>query len=196
MLHSRPPRTSHKRGTRLLAAGVTLAALVALPAPALAQSAPAPSPAPAADQAPAFDMSAFAWRHGQLQVHQALGLATLGSMAVTAGLGYWLTEQNGSSGVLDAHLIFAGLTTGLYLTTATLALTAPPRPMLEEEGPWDTVGLHRKLAWLHAAGMVSTIGLGLLTNYKSLAFTPYHEIAAYTTVGLMALSAGVIAFGD
>jgi hypothetical protein len=143
-----------------------------------------------------FDMSTMAWRHGQLQVHQALGLSTLAAMAVTGGLGYWVANQNGSSGVLDAHLLMAGLTTGLYLTSATLALTVPPLVSQEPEGPWDTVGLHRKLAWLHAAGLASTLTLGFLTNYSSLSFSQYHAVAAYSTIALMALSAGVIAFGE
>jgi uncharacterized membrane protein len=175
-----------------------LAAEAPAPAPSTeaAPQEPAGTDAPAAEAAAGFDMSNFAWRHGQLQLHQALGLSTLVGMAVTGGLGYWLAQQNGSSGVMDAHLLMAGLTTGLYLTSATLALTVPARPPGEPEGPWDTVAIHRNLAWLHAAGLISTITLGLLTNYNSLSFSQFHAIAGYTTIGLMALSAGVIAFGE
>ena len=176
----------------VVAATLALAAPAAPPAPPEAP----PPPAPPAAEEPAPDLSNFPWRHGQLQLHQVLGLATLGSMAATGTAGYWLSRQGGGSGVFDAHLLLAGLTTGLYLTSATLALTAPPPPIVREEGPWDTTAIHKKLAWLHEAGMIGTVGLGLLTNYQWLGLSNYHAIFGYTTIGLMALSAGVIAFGE
>jgi hypothetical protein len=196
---------------RRLAIAAPLAWGLAFAAPALAAEGPAAAPpaaeapapeAPAApdpldlEDAEPLDLSALPWRHGQLQLHQAFGLGTLGAMAATGGLGYWLSRQNGSSGVFDAHLLMAGLTTGLYLTSATLALTAPPSPLHRTEGPWDTTRLHRNLGWLHAAGMAGTIGMGLFANYNSLSYSQYHALAAYSTIGLMALSAGVIAFGE
>ncbi|HEY9720659.1 MAG TPA: hypothetical protein V6D47_01515, partial [Oscillatoriaceae cyanobacterium] len=121
---------------------------------------------------------------------------TLGAMAVTAGLGYYGANVNPSFNTLQAHLLMAGLTTGLYLTSATLALTAPPKPVEEQTGFWDTSTLHKNLAWLHGAAMAATVGLGLLTAFDSYNFEPYHEAAGFTTLGLMTLSAGVIAFGD
>lgn len=199
-----------------LVLALAVACVAVKPAPALAAE-PAPAPvllycaadlptslsgaaptAAAADEEEddSVDLSNLAWRHGHLQVHQGLGLATLASMAATVGMGYWLTRQNGTSGVFDGHLLLAGLTTGLYLTSATLALTAPPQAIAHEEGPWDTTKIHRNLAWLHAAGMVSVVSLGLLSTFSSLAYSPYHGIAGYTTVSLMALSAGVIVFGQ
>jgi hypothetical protein len=169
---------------------LTLACGLLLQAPAFAADEPEPEPAP-------LDLSTLNWRHGQLQLHQALGLSTLGAMAATGGFGYWLSRQGGNSGVFDAHLLLAGMTTGLYLTSATLALTAPPRPLTgEPEGPWDTTSLHRNIGWLHAAGMAGTVGMGLLATYNSLSYSQYHAIAGYTTIGLMALSAGVIAFWE
>ena len=162
------------------------------------QHAAAPLAAAPDDDAdePPLDLSALPWRHGQLQLHQALGLSTLASMAVTGSMGYWLTRQNGTSGVFDAHLLMAGLTTGLYLTSATLALTTPPSPLKRQAGPWDTTELHRNLGWLHAAGLATTIGFGLMATYGSLQYSQYHGLAGYSTIGLMALSAGVIAFGQ
>lgn len=180
-----------------------VACVLALQAPARAAEPPRPAPAveaPAAADEDAeeaeLDLSALPWRHGQLQLHQALGLATLGTMAATGGMGYWLSRQNGTSGVFDAHLLLAGLTTGLYLGSATLALTTPPSPLKRQAGPWDTTELHRNLGWLHMAGMGATVGFGLMATYQSLTYSQYHALAGYTTVGLMALSAGVIAFGQ
>ncbi|MDB5098271.1 MAG: hypothetical protein JWM80_2692 [Cyanobacteria bacterium RYN_339] len=168
--------------------GVALATVLACQAPAFADVPPL--------EEPPADLSVLPWRHGQLQLHQAFGLSTLASIAVTGGMGYWLSRQNGSSGVFDGHLLMAGVTTGLYLTAATLALTAPPSPLPASDNPWDTTELHRKIGWLHAAGLAGTVGLGLLTTYGSLQYSPYHALAGYTTIGLMALSAGVIAFGE
>lgn len=186
---------------RTLPLAVALACTLAWSTPAHAAEAapPAPPPAGAAeepeDDAP-IDLSTLPLRHGQLQLHQALGLGTLGAMAATGGFGYWLTRQNGTSGVFDAHLLMAGLTTGLYLGSATLALTAPPSPLVRPEGPWDTTAWHRNLGWLHMAGMATTVGFGLMATYNSLQHSQYHGLAGYTTIGLMALSAGVIAFGQ
>lgn len=185
---------------RTLTLAVALACVLSWSAPARAAEAPAPPPVVTAEavepeeDAP-IDLSGLPLRHGQLQLHQALGLGTLGAMAATGGLGYWLSRQNGTSGVFDGHLLMAGLTTGLYLGSATLALTAPPSPLLRPEGPWDTSVWHRNLGWLHMAGMVTTVGFGLMSTYSSLQYSQYHALAGYTTVGLMALSAGVIAFG-
>lgn len=169
-----------------LAAGLTLApASFALAAEA---------PTPVVEEQPAFDGTTFAVRHQQLTLHQGFALATLGSMAATAGLGYW-SRNGGPGGALDAHFLMAGLTTGLYWTSAILAITAPPRSG-EHEGPWDTAGIHENLAWLHAAGLASTVALGLTTNFTSTNLVELHKWSAYTTLGLLALSAGVIAFGE
>ena len=199
------------RAARLAPLWLPVACMVALQAPVQAAEAPRHAPfaeppatieaPPAADvdaedEGQALDLSALPWRHGQLQLHQALGLSTLASMAATGGLGYWLSRQHGTSGVFDGHLLMAGLTTGLYLSSATLALTVPPSPLNRQPGPWDTTGLHRNIGWLHAAGMATTVGFGLLATYNSLTYSQYHGLAGYTTIGLMALSAGVIAFGQ
>ena len=44
--------------------------------------------------------------------------------------------------------------------------------------------------------MLATVGLGLASQYTALDATPYHKVAAFSTLGLMALSAGVVAFGE
>lgn len=184
--------------TACLAAALTLCAGTA---PAFADSSPTlgVTPVPvSAEPLPESlpDMSTLAWRHGQLQLHQGFGLATLAAMAVTAGMGYYQAEVKGSDNLRDAHLLMGGLTTGLYLTTATLALTTPPKQVQYEEGPWSSVNIHKDLAWLHGAGMLATVGLGLVTALTPNNTSRLHEIAAFSTLGLMALSAGVIAFGE
>ena len=179
----------------LTLAAASLLALSAAPPCLAAEPAEAPLPLEVGDPAMP-DMSQFRLRHGQLTLHQGFGLATLGGMLTTAGLGYYQANVQGSGDLRSAHLLSAGLTSGLYLTTATLALTAPPRAFGEDQGPWDTASLHRNLGWLHLGGMAATVGLGLMTEFSPLRTSPYHGIAAFTTLGLMALSAGVIAFGE
>lgn len=157
---------------------------------------PPPGPPDVLGDQPTFDPSVFAVRHAQLGLHQGFALATLGAMAATGGLGYWSASLDGPAEMRDLHLAAAGLTSGLYLTSAALAVTAPPNPLRQAHGPWDTVEIHEKAAWLHAAGMATTVGLGLATVFAGSQYADYHGIAAATTFGLMALSAGVIAFGE
>jgi hypothetical protein len=87
-----------------------------------------------------------------------------------------------------------GLTTGLYLASAGLALFLPPGIETEPAGPLDPISLHKDLMWLHGAGMAATFVMGILTyvGYPSDQ-TLLHGILGGTTTGLMALSAGVIA---
>lgn len=132
-------------------------------------------------------------RHAQLQWHQGFGLATLGSMALTTGLGAYTSNfaQPAQLGTLrNLHMALGGLTTGLYLGAATLALTTPGGYEVEGTG-WDSVSLHRYLAWLHGAGIGATFVMGVLASTGSLDRVT-HGVVGGTTLGLMALSAGVI----
>ncbi|HEY9854323.1 MAG TPA: hypothetical protein V6D05_01210 [Stenomitos sp.] len=134
-------------------------------------------------------------RHAQLQWHQGFGLATLGSMALTAGLGLYTSNFTSPSAyptMRNLHMALGGITTGLYMGAATLALSAPKGYDVHDEG-WDAVTIHRSLAWLHAAGLVSTVTLGILTSIGRMD-PKVHGILGGSTLGLMALSAGVIVF--
>ncbi len=147
------------------------------------------------EQASEPDASQLGIRHHQLGWHQGVALATLGAMATTATLGQ-LSANNQLGGVgRDLHLVAAGLTGGLYLIAGTLALGAPPPLIPSEPGQWDSVSLHRSLAWLHATTMASTAGLGVASIFGQDT-QKLHGLAGWTTLGLMATSAGVIAFGE
>jgi|GEM_PF-3717712 len=159
----------------------------------LASSAHAASDNP--EQYPEPDSAQLGIRHQQLTWHQGVALATLGAMAGTATLGT-LSANNQLGGIgRDLHLLGAGLTGGLYLVAGTLALGAPPPLIPSEPGQWDSVGLHRSLAWLHATTMASTVGLGAATIFGQDT-QKLHGLAGWTTLGLLAVSAGVIAFGE
>lgn len=132
-------------------------------------------------------------RHSQLQWHQAFGLATLGSMALTAGLGAYTGNFAGPGQygmARSLHMALGGVTTGLYLGAATLAVTAPEGYDVEASG-LDSVTLHRYLAWLHAAGIGATVAMGVLTSIGR-ADSMTHGLLGGTTLGLLAVSAGVI----
>lgn len=134
-------------------------------------------------------------RHHQLQLHQGLALGTLGTMALAAGMGLWSAH-----GYLDRsagtaiHAALGGISAGLYLASAGLSLSAPalpPDPGSVAAG-WDTVDVHRALAWGHGAAMALTVLTGVARLSGRLDNEP-HQAAGLAAVALMGFSAGVIA---
>lgn len=150
----------------------------------------------AEDASEAFDPTIFAARAHQLQMHQGLALATLGSMAATAGLGLWSHRGGASAEWREIHLGLAGLTTGLYVSTASLAWLAPQQNTIPDDNALSSVNIHQTLGWLHAAGLLGTVGLGLAVVMNGNSFVPAHGLLGGTTLGLMAASAGIVAFGQ
>ncbi|MEB3197410.1 MAG: hypothetical protein VKP62_09430 [Candidatus Sericytochromatia bacterium] len=181
------------RGGAALALMLLLAGGVLPPARAADLPTAATQPTP---EVPAFDPNAMAIRGQQLQLHQGLALGTLGAMAATAGLGWWRARGGAAGEWRDVHLAMAGLTTGLYLATGTLAFTTPPQTLYPEDNPWSSANLHRNLAWVHGAGMLTTVGLGLTSAIVGGDVVARHGVAAWSTLSLMALSAGLVAFGQ
>jgi hypothetical protein len=140
-------------------------------------------------------------RSHQLQLHQRVAAATLGAMALTVGLGLYQSNLSPTSPwnppvLLPLHQSLGGLTGGLYLTAATLALTAPKGYDVTESGGFDTVTAHRSLAWLHGTALGATAVYGLLTatGQAGTSGNVIHGWLGGATLALMALSAGVIAF--
>ncbi|MNX92418.1 hypothetical protein D3C86_1245560 [compost metagenome] len=116
-------------------------------------------------------------------------------MVLTAGLGLYTTNFSAPEQhelFHSMHMGLGGVTTGLYLGAAGLALTAPAGYPIERSG-WDAVTIHRNLGWLHGAALATTVTLGILTAIGRIPPST-HGIAGGTTLGLMTLSAGVIVF--
>lgn len=90
-------------------------------------------------------------RRRMLSWHQALGLATVASMATTVIAGQRAYSGHGH----EFHEATLPFTIGLYSTTAALALLSPPR-LIRGDGQWDSVRVHRWLAVLHLSGMILT----------------------------------------
>lgn len=156
------------------------------------------APAPAATAAGEPDHDA---RRARLALHQAMGLGTLGALAATgvAGIAYYqqryesLQPPSSLAGLSTAHLALSALSGAAYLTTATVALTAPEPAATSAFEGLDSVLVHQGLAVLHAAGIVSTVALGLLSARSDPALTDAHRVLGFTTFGLMTASAAVIA---
>lgn len=140
--------------------------------------------------------AAAAARTERMGLHQVAGLTALGGLATTAGLGLAVSRAVLPPGWEYVHIGAATLTAGAYYTAAGLALTAPPSPLANAPVGWSSVVIHENLAWLHAAGMLSTLGLGFATFLVDRNYAGWHGVAAFSTLGLVGLSAGVIAFGD
>lgn len=197
-----------------IAAAIVACSLVLSPLAAVAESAPPPaapvvlaqseSPVESTEADPMAEASAKqeAARESQLAWHQGLAIGALVMMATTAVLGQVFSYQKAVSpdqntiNVLQAvHVASAATTTVLYGSAATLALTAPPPPQPAfSNGGFDPVVLHRGLAWLHAGTLGATVALGLSSLFNVPGLAPAHQVLAYTTTGLMAISGGLIVF--
>lgn len=90
------------------------------------------------------------WRRTMLSLHQTLGLITVASMTATVVGGQFAIDGRGST----VHKVSLPFTIGLYATTATLAITSPPK-LVPSHGV-DTVTFHKWFAAAHLAGMVIT----------------------------------------
>lgn len=91
-------------------------------------------------------------RKDKLELHQKLGLATMGLMAATM-----ITHETAKTS--DSHKYF-GIATGLmYYTTAYFSLTAPEVQGVKESG---STKIHKTLAWIHFPLMVAAPILGYL----------------------------------
>lgn len=120
-------------------------------------------------------------RNDIASIHRAFGIATWGSMLVTAVLGLFqyinlygffspreetpcvaggaIFGQGACWGPPWAHLIAASTTTALYATTFILSFTMPD-PLNAGQSSAD-LRLHKDLRWAHLAGMIAQMLFGL-----------------------------------
>lgn len=131
-------------------------------------------------------------RNGLAKLHKPLGLATWAAMTATVVLGtiqYYnlygfyddiggnpcvrgeaIFGQGQCSGRPWPHLAAAGVTTGLYLTTGSLAAMMPdPDDLAEGPGEFsDNLRMHKLLRWVHVGGMLAQTVLGIVVANPSL----------------------------
>jgi len=129
-------------------------------------------------------------RRTMLTTHQIMGFVTLGSMISQIAVGASL--YNGNAKMKDAHEALGLLTNITYVSTASLALFAPPK-MLDERKGFSSIKVHRILAIVHISGMIATNVLaGMLESNPDL--KPYHMAAAITTFASFATAVVIIKF--
>jgi len=129
-------------------------------------------------------------RRKMLTTHQIMGFVTLGSMISQIAVGASL--YNGNAKMKDAHEALGLLTNITYVSTASLALFAPPK-MLDERKGFSSIKVHRILAIVHISGMIATNVLaGMLESNPDL--KPYHMAAAITTFASFATAVVIIKF--
>jgi hypothetical protein len=116
-------------------------------------------------------------RSHMLKIHQRLGLITLAPLLATLitsdGAAEGRKSTSGSGRQLHATL--GGVTTGLYLTTASFAVFAPKIAGARTRGP---IRLHKALALVHGAGMILTPTLGAIAYRQRNNGEKVHGIAS------------------
>lgn len=129
-------------------------------------------------------------RKNMFIAHQVFGFATMGAMAAQGVIGSQMYKGNYKN--YEAHEAIAAAINIGYISTASMALFAPPRAYDERKG-FTKLKLHRALAMVHIAGMLTTnILAGQLEHNPDL--RPYHRAAAFTTFGAFATSMVIIKF--
>ncbi len=141
----------------------------------------------------------LAWRNTMLQVHQALGLITWGSMVTTLVFGQ--LYLNGDSRLRNYHTTAASITEVLYAGTAALALFSPP-PLIRRSET-STITVHKTLAYIHAAGMIllPILAQNIRQRNGRSGFLPLnvsraraHQIAGYITTATFTAAILVVTF--
>lgn len=130
-------------------------------------------------------------RRTMLVLHQALGYITLGGMVAQGVIGQRL-YNNFDSNLRNTHRMLGNGITVTYFSTAALSLFSPPPMINRKKDRNSTTQWHKRLAFVHMAGMIATLALSeraALPEYK-----PYHRAAAFTAFGGLAASMIILKF--
>ncbi len=133
-------------------------------------------------------------RRTMLITHQITGILTLAGMVAQGIVGAQLYKAQGDDYVRikrTHEAIAAGINIS-YATTALLSFTAPP-PLVGHRRGISSIKLHKYMAFLHLAGMITTNILARAIK-EDYTLKPYHRAAAYTTFGAYAVSIIVLKF--
>src|SRR5664280_338872 len=140
-------------------------------------------------QGSAQDQARLDKRSHMLKIHQRLGLITLAPLVATLITSNQAAGGKSTASGRELHAALGGVTTGLYLTTASFAVFAPKISGTPTRGP---IRVHKALAWVHGAGMILTPILGTLAYNQRNRGEKVHGIAS--AHGAVAATTG-IAYG-
>tara|TARA_A100000164_G_C21896995_1_gene768472 strand:- start:579 stop:1181 length:603 start_codon:yes stop_codon:yes gene_type:complete len=124
-------------------------------------------------------------RNAMLKSHQILGYLTLAGMVVQGIMGGKL--YNGDYDLYDAHKTLGKWVTISYFTGAGLSLFAPPPLVRKKVKGFNSIKVHKWLAYIHFSGMIAT-------NAYSKENMDWHKYAAYTTFASYASAVLVFKF--
>ena len=135
-------------------------------------------------------------RRTMLSLHQLGGFVTVGLMAMTVYYGQQVF--NGKYELINKHRGFVRATVVSYYLTASLSLFSPP-PLVRREKETSSISIHKALAWVHFAGMLSTPILGLSTRKtldpdKAARLRQIHRVSGYITLASLTGAMIVVTF--
>ena len=139
-------------------------------------------------------------RRTSLQVHQALGLATLAATAATVVVGQLDFDDRfrggGATGQYHPwHTGLAYTSAALFAAAGAAAIFAPvPYP---KKLQLDTATLHKTSMAIATAGMVAEIALGIAArrsagSLRERDLAAAHQVVGYVTFGALGVGAGVL----
>jgi hypothetical protein len=130
-------------------------------------------------------------RRTMLITHQIGGFVTLAGFVAQGLLGAKLYNAQGEVyfNTKKWHERTATFINISYGTTLALSLFTPP-PIIGSRRGFSTIKLHKYLAIVHVAGMITTNVLAGMIN-ENYRLKPYHRAAAYTT--FVSYAASIIA---
>lgn len=153
-------------------------------------------------------------------IHKWMGIATWASMTATVALG-WIQYNNlygffadeasnpcvegravfGQGSCIDTplpHLISSVLTGALYSVTFGLSYRMPdPIGLDEGDGEYArNLRRHKRLRWVHFAGMIAQFGLGILAaNAESFGLSRANNYRALQAISTVHLAIGLVTYG-
>ena len=124
-------------------------------------------------------------RNVMLKAHQIIGYLTLAGMVAQGIMGGRL--YNGDYDLYDTHKTLGKWVTASYFTGAGLSLFAPPPLVKKKVKGFNSIKMHKWLAYIHFSGMIAT-------NAWSKEDKDWHKYAAYCTFASYATAILVFKF--
>ena len=124
-------------------------------------------------------------RNVMLKAHQIIGYLTLAGMVAQGIMGGRLYK--GDYDLYDTHKTLGKWVTASYFTGAGLSLFAPPPLVKKKVKGFNSIKMHKWLAYIHFSGMIAT-------NAWSKEDKDWHKYAAYSTFASYATAILVFKF--